>query len=278
MKPILNPAKWLDRLMWFRGPRWRASGSLAIVTGASGGIGRELTRLLIADGCRVIAVARRRNRIDELAGELGNALIPLVGDVCDATTCDAAMRLVDDHNAGKLDLLVNNAGIGGIGRFDSADVDRARQIMEVNFFAPVMWIRRSLPALRSNVDRHPVICNIGSVLGHRAVPLKSEYSASKFALHGFSDSLRGELAGEGIAVTLVSPSTTRSEFFDSLVGTDPNQVSQSIGSWPPDRVARHVLSAIQHRRDERILSLGGKALVYADRVCPKLMNRILQAK
>lgn len=260
---------------------WGAAGRLAIVTGASSGIGRELTKLLAAKQCTVIAVARRGNRLDELGSELprecGERLIPLVGDVTNESICDQAMKIVDERAGGKLDLLVNNAGIGGIGPFADAEPERFREIMEVNVFAPAMWIRHSLPKLRANADRHPVICNIGSVLGHRAVPMKSEYSASKFALHGFTDSLRAELASDGIAVTLVSPSTTRSEFFDSLVGTQPGQTSASVGSWPAERVARETLKAIERRSDERILSLGGKALVYADRLCPPLMNWILRS-
>jgi short-subunit dehydrogenase len=256
--------------------KWNASGSLAIVTGASSGIGRELVRLIIEKHGRVIGVARRADRLQQLNDELGDAFIPIVGDVTDESVCRQAMDIVDKQGDGKLDLLVNNAGIGGIGRFDEAAPERFREIMEVNLFAPAMWIRHSMPRLRANLKRDPVICNIGSVLGHRAVAMKTEYSASKFALHGFSDSLRAELADEGIAVTLVSPSTTRSEFFDSLVGTASDQKSASVGSWPPERVAREALKAIEHRSDERILSLGGKALVYADRVCPSLMNWILR--
>lgn len=258
-------------------PKWKASGGLAIVTGASSGIGRELTKLLIERDCRVIAVARRGDRLNEMLLQYGERFIPLVGDVTDESVCDQAMKMVDARAGGKLDLLVNNAGIGGIGPFAEAEPERFREIMEVNVFAPAMWIRHSLPKLRANVESRPVICNIGSVLGHRAVAMKSEYSASKFALHGFTDSLRAELARDGIAVTLVSPSTTRSEFFDSLVGTEPGQTSASVGSWPPERVARETLKAIEKRSEERILSLGGKALVYADRLCPPLMNWILRS-
>ncbi|MEM9588264.1 MAG: glucose dehydrogenase, partial [Planctomycetota bacterium] len=94
--------------------------------------------------------------------------------------------------------------------------------------------------------------------------------------HGLSDSLRAELIQDGIQVTLVSPSTTSSEFFDSLVDTDPSARSKSFGAWTPQRVARTTLAAIQARKSEVICSLGGKALVYADRLAPPLMNRVLQ--
>ena len=87
--------------------------------------------------------------------------------------------------------------------------------------------------------------------------------------------MRAELAQDGIQVTIVSPSTTQSEFFDSLVDTNPDQKSASLGSWTPERVARKALAAIRARRSEVICSLGGKALVYADRLAPPLMNFIL---
>ena len=141
--------------------------------------------------------------------------------------------------------------------------------MEVNFFAPVELTRGLLPAIRRG--RNSVICNVSSVLGHCAVADKSEYCASKFAIHGFSDSLRAELAPDNIQVTLVSPSTTRSEFFDSLVGTEAGTQSKSVGSWSPERVAKAAMSAIERRRSEVICSLGGKALVYADRLSPPIM-------
>jgi short-subunit dehydrogenase len=258
---------------------WNPEGAVTIVTGASSGIGFELTRMLVDAGAHVVAVARRKDRLAELADATSDPKLvhSVVGDVTDASTREQAMAAVDSLGDGGLDLLVNNAGVGAIGPFADASPDRMRRVMEVNFFAPVDWTRDALPRLRRVAQKggHPVICNIGSVLGHRAVPDKSEYCASKFALHGWNDSLRAELVSDGIGVTLVSPSTTRSEFFDSLVETDPDQKSNSIGSWPPRRVAQATLMAIKRGRSEVILSLGGKALVYADRVSPPVMNGLL---
>lgn len=276
---------------WRPRHRWQAEGGLAIVTGASSGIGRELTCQLVRRGCRVIAVARRRERLDELVScsdqgkrSSSAAIIPVVGDVTEEATRAAAFQHVQTEGSGRLDLLVNNAGIGGIGRFIDADPQRMRQIMEVNFHAPVQWTRQAYRFLQASVSASdarrstPVVCNIGSVLGHRAVPDKSEYCASKFALHGWSDAIRTEFAAEGIAVVLVSPSTTRSEFFDSLVGTEAGQKSASIGSWPAERVARSTLAAITACRSEVILSAGGKSLVYADRLAPSVVNAVLQSR
>ncbi|MAI69742.1 MAG: glucose dehydrogenase [Rhodopirellula sp.] len=259
---------------------WKAKDSVAVVTGASSGIGKCLTQQLADNGCHVIAIARRADRIHQwhasspLSGFGG--VTPIAGDITKREVRSTIRSTIETHHGGKLDLLVNNAGIGGIGRFSQATPDRLRQIMEVNFFAPAELTRILLPSLQ--LGSAPVICNISSVLGHRAVPEKSEYCASKFALHGWSDSLRAELAPDGIQVTLVSPSTTKSEFFDSLIETDPNQQSRSLGPWSPQRVANKAFTAICKRRSEVILSLGGKTLVYADRVAPALMNKILEQR
>ncbi len=256
---------------------WNAKDSVAVVTGASSGIGKCLTQLLADHGCHVIAVARRANRINQWnASETANGfggVTPVVGDITDVAVRSTIRSTIETDHGGKLDLLVNNAGIGGIGSFAEATPDRLRKIMEVNFFAPVELTRTLLPSLQRGSAA--VICNISSVLGHRAVPDKSEYCASKFAMHGWSDSLRAELAADDIQVTIVSPSTTKSEFFDSLIETDPNQQSRSLGHWPPQKVANKAFDAICKRRSEVILSLGGKALVYFDRLAPSLMNQIL---
>jgi len=259
-------------------PRWHPTGSIAIVTGASSGIGRELCKLLGSRGATVIASARRAERLDSLHRECtqqgyGSRILSIPGNVTDPDVRKRLIQSAMDLGGGRLDLLVNNAGVGALGPFVEATEDRLRRVMEVNFFAPVELARLAFPMLCRG--RAPVVCNISSVLGHRAVPDKSEYCASKFALHGWSDSVRAEWRPHGIQLTLLSPSTTRSEFFDSVIETKERQSSKSMGSWSPERVARAALATIIARRSEAILSLGGKAIVYADRLTPPLMNFIL---
>jgi len=266
--------------MRFQPVRFQPHGAVAVLTGASSGIGRELCKLLFQAGATVVATARREDRLIRLGEELSETSSRstdlarryryVAGDVTSPAVRENVLRVAAELGQGRLDLLVNNAGIGAIGPFESASEERLRRIMEVNFFAPAELVRAALPLLHRGRDA--VICNIGSVLGHRGVPDKSEYCASKFALHGWSDSLRAELRPSGIAVTLVSPSTTSSEFFDAVIDTDAAAVSSSIGSWTPERVARATFAAILARRGEVILSLGGKALVYADRIAPPLVN------
>ncbi|MHB8974010.1 MAG: SDR family NAD(P)-dependent oxidoreductase [Pirellulaceae bacterium] len=251
------------------------AGAHVLVTGASSGIGQALARNLLRQGAHVLATARREDRLHELAASCTDnpaRLICLAGDITDASLRDRLMRAVHE-TWGRLDILVNNAGVGAIGPFSRAPADRLRRVMEVNFFAPAELTRIALPMLRAG--QRPLIVNIGSVLGHRAVPHKSEYCASKFALHGLSDSLRAELAGEGIDLLLVSPSTTRSEFTDHVLGANPRPARWQFGSLSAEQVAARAIHAMRRGRHEVILSPGGKLLVWLDRLSPPLLNRLI---
>jgi short-subunit dehydrogenase len=264
--------------------RWNPQGASAIVTGASSGIGKELAIRLVREGCLVFAVARRTDRLELLAREHGERWVSIPGDI---TQEEFRSRLFSevDRQATRLNLLVNGAGIGALGPFESATTARAREVFEVNFFAPLELTRLAIPRLK----RFPgsVICNISSVLGHCAAPYKSEYVASKFALHGWSDALRAELAGCGIQVTLISPSTTDTEFFDMVI--DGGGSSSATGfsrspallprkgwrSMSPTRVAGIAMRGVRGRRNEVILSITGKLAVWFDRLSPPMMAWLL---
>lgn len=242
--------------------------SRVLVTGASSGIGAQLARLLAAEGAKLLLVARREERLQALVDANRSAEIHmLVGDIADARFRREVADWVERHWDG-LDVLVNNAGVGAVGPFVESDETCLRELFEVNFFAPVELIRLCLPLLRQGRD--PAIVNIGSVLGHFAAKNKSEYSASKFALHGFSDALRAELHREGIHVMLVSPSTTRSEFFQQQ-RTAAARNPFRFGAMSAEDVAEKTLHALQKKRREIILSIGGRLSVWLDRALPSVM-------
>jgi short-subunit dehydrogenase len=250
-----------------------------VVTGASSGIGYQLALQLVRSGAKVLVTARRKERLDQLIDESttgvarGNAFVyALPGDLTDASH-RAAIVAWCDREWGGIDTLVNNAGAGAIGPFAEASADRLRRVMEIDFFAPVELTRICLPLLLKGI--RPAVLNIGSVLGHRAVPDKSEYCAAKFAMRGWSESIRVELAPHHVEVLMVSPSTTRSEFFDALMDTSPDTQSRSLGSMSPERVAQLAIRALVKSKRDMILSIGGKALVWLARLFPSLTDRIL---
>ncbi len=247
----------------------------AILTGASSGIGWHLAKTLAAKSVKLVITARRVNRLLELQNEirtLGGTCEIVPGDITEAKTRDQLISTATSKFGG-LDILINNAGIGAMGRFDEADPSRLREVFEVNFFSAVELTRAAIPILSEGES--PLIVNISSVLGHRAVPLKSEYSASKFAMHGFSDALRAELAADGIHVQLISPSTIDSDFFDSAIEDNSGKSWKKAGAMPPGRVAAIIARVMRTNRHEATLSLGGKSLVWLDRLLPSLADRII---
>jgi len=246
-----------------------------LLTGASSGIGWYLASELVRAGAYVIVTSRREDRLQKLRQSFGNPrrrLIAVPGDISDPVH---RQNLVDTavSELGGIDLVFNNAGIGAVGAFEDATQERLRRIFEVDFFGVTELTRLALPHLHKGVN--PAICVVSSVLAHRGVPRKSEYCAAKFALRGWTESLRLELKPTGIDVVTISPSTTSSEFFDSLLDSDPVEKTIKYGIQSAERVAHSILGAVKKGRRELILSPGGKALVWLSRLAPGLMDRIL---
>jgi short-subunit dehydrogenase len=251
------------------------AGLRALITGASSGIGQAIAVELGRRRGRTLLTARRSDRLEQVAGEirsLGAEASFVTGDITDPATREKLIESIQ-ANWGALDLLINNAGIGAIGPFQTADPTRLRTIMEVNFFAPLELMRLTLPLLAKGTK--PMMVNIGSVLGHRAVPLKSEYCASKFALHGFTDAIRAELSARHIDVLLVSPSTTESEFSERLIEKQASQPWRTPYPMSAAKVAQKTANAIERGSHEIILTWGGRFIVWLDRLAPTLTDRLI---
>jgi short-subunit dehydrogenase len=251
------------------------SNRRALVTGASSGIGRALAIELARHGADSVLLARRQERLDEVACQVsaaGRRAIIVTGDVSDAR---ARRRALDAARSelGGLDILVNNAGVAAHGRFAESDAGRLRPIMEVNFFAPVELIRQSLPLLRAGTQ--PIIVNVGSILGERGCPHKSEYSASKFALHGFSEAVRPEFARLGIDVLVVAVGPTETEHFEHLIEDRGELPWGNPRRMPADKVAREIVRAMERGRHELVTSWRGRCLLRLNRLSPRLLDWIM---
>ena len=252
------------------------AGIRAIVTGVSSGIGRELVLQLVQQGAQVAGLARRENRLAELveacAGKPGSFCY-VAGDVTEPAVRTALLEKARSEFGG-LDLLINNAGIGAMGTFESADPARLRKLFEVNFFAPLELIREALPLLKAG--RRPMVVNVASTLGHLGLPKLAEYSASKFALRGFSDAFRAEQAHDGgVDVLVVSPATTETEIFDVMIeakGDTPWRKSK-----PPSAasVARKTIKAIRKNKKEIFASFTAWFITWSNRNYPWLIRWIL---
>lgn len=269
----------------------------ALVTGASSGIGEATVRALLADGYRVYAAARRLERMAELE-TLGAEI--LFVDLADEPSIVSAMHAVTT-TAGRLDVLVNNAGYGLYGAVEDVPLAEARRLFEVCLFGLARLCQLALPVMRS--QKAGRIVNIGSMGGRFGEPFGGWYHAAKFAVEGLSDCLRMEAAPFGVRVILVEPGTIRTEFNRTAAGNlmrasgesayapyarrHANMLAFNESSFvpsPPEGVARTVLRAVRARSPKARYPTGAAARpmlllrrLAPDRVFDNIMWRISQS-
>jgi short-subunit dehydrogenase len=254
---------------------WRElAGKRAILTGATGGIGRATAAELVRAGVRLVVAARTADRLDELAASLGKGgeVVPVPTDV----TCpEDRRRLIDAtvQTLGGLDLLVNNSGVGSFGHFITSTEAVLRTVMEVNFFAPVELTRLAVPHLTEG--NKPAVVNVTSMTGRRGMPAWPEYSASKFALVGMSEALRGEFARFDIDVLTIVPGLTNSGFDKHMLRRDGKMNIPFGSGMAPDYVAAGIVDAIVRNRRETVLGTEAKRILRMNRFFPRLLNRLI---
>lgn len=185
------------------------AGKVAVVTGASSGIGEAAARLLVQEGVHVVLVARRRERLDSLANELGNAASIIETDVTSKTQVVMLFDQVRERFGG-IDLLFNNAGLGINARFETSNPDDWRQMIDVNLYGVLHCTQAAIPLLRGRPGA--MICSVSSVGGRYGVENWSVYSATKYAVVGFHDALRKELGPDRIRVSVIEPGAVWTEF------------------------------------------------------------------
>lgn len=185
------------------------TGKVAVITGASSGIGAAAARLLVAEGAHVVLAARRRDRLEALAAELGASATAVACDVADAASVAAMFADVKARHGG-VDLLFNNAGLGVNARFETSDPGDWRRMIDANLYGVLHCTQAAIPLMRGRPGA--MICSVSSVGGRYGVENWSVYSATKFAVVGFHDALRKELGPDRIRVTVIEPGAVWTEF------------------------------------------------------------------
>lgn len=252
----------------------RFDGGRVLITGASAGIGRAAALAFVVEGALVLAVARSRERLDAVAAACRGPgrIIPLVADVSDGISMEGmAARVLSEH--GPPDVIVANAGIGLDATFVETTDEAFRAVLEVNVLGVMRTVR---PFLAGMIGRaRGRILLISSVVGKRGIPNYTAYTASKFALHGMADALRVELHGTGVSVGLVCPSSTATEFDERKLRSGPSQRSVRLARHSAESVAQAILRMSRSRRREMVLSPEGKLMMWANALCPSLLDAIL---
>jgi short-subunit dehydrogenase len=249
------------------------------ITGASSGIGEALALAFHQAGAKLILSARREDELKRVqaacAGEPNTRILPL--DVTNAAELAEKTRLALSLFNG-IDVLVLNAGITQRSRARETDESVYRRLMEVNFFAPEAMARAVLPSMLAQKSGH--IAVISSVAGKFGVPLRSGYSATKFALHGFFEALRAEEERNGVHITMVCPGYIRTDISLSALrgdgGKHAKMDSELAHGMPADECARKILQGIARKKKEIVVAAAReKALVYLKRFFPNLLARMI---
>ena len=242
---------------------------VALVTGASAGLGVEFARQLSKRGDRLVLVARREDRLEELAKELGNARIVAI----DLSKADAAARLVADIEAAgeAVELLVNNAGFGVIGRFAKADPKRLREMVDLNVGTLMDLCRAVAPSM---IERKSGgIINVASTAAFQPGPNMAVYFATKAFVLSFSEALHEELKGYGVHVSCLCPGPTRTEFGD-VAGFKGNGIFDRIAMEAPE-VVRLGISGLEKNRAVVVAGLINKIVAASTRFAPRSVARRL---
>jgi NADP-dependent 3-hydroxy acid dehydrogenase YdfG len=223
---------------------------LAIVTGASRGIGLAVARLLLDDAMRVVMLARSGDALRAAAEPYGGRALPIECDVADPMAIDAMVSRVRDEVGETPEVVVNNAGLFQLAPAHETDPGAFAEALNVNLVAPFRIVRAFLPAMRDRGRGH--IVNIGSIADRVAFPENGAYAASKFGLRGLHEVLRAELRGSGVRATLISPGPVDTPLWDEIDPDNRPGFSPRASMLSADAVAAAVVYAVNQPADVNV--------------------------
>lgn len=249
------------------------SGKTVIVTGASSGIGLALARCFDKQGCNVVLAARSEDIIEREANSMHAALAVKCDVTCEEDCRELMRRTVERFGA--IDILVNNAGLSMRALFCDVDLDVLRRLMDVNFWGAVYCTKYALPYL---VEAKGSVVGVSSVAGLHGLPARTGYSASKYALQGFLDTIRVENLKRGLHVMVANPGFTASNVRLSALTSDGSPQGESPLSegkiTSPDEVAKRIVKGVARRRDRLVMDFDGRATKFLKFFAPHFLDRL----
>jgi NAD(P)-dependent dehydrogenase (short-subunit alcohol dehydrogenase family) len=251
-------------------------GTVVVITGATSGIGRETARAFARGGARVVVAGRREERLKELVDEIEGRRGEALAVRTDVSDQDQVGRLIEEtvEHFGRLDTLINNAGVGMTALFQEQSIEDFRRVMEVNFWGAVYACKAAVPVMRGQPNGGLII-NISSILGKRGIPYETAYCASKFALAGFSEALRTEVMAQGIDVSTIFPGAVESEFWESSANSTGLELPRSIPMFPARELARIIVQDARFPQPEIVMALDAQAINFFNRIAPGMMDFFL---
>jgi len=248
-----------------------------IVTGGSDGIGKALVERLLVLGAKVATCARDNDKLYRLQSDHPSyPLHTMVADVSNENDCRRFIETTTKFYGG-IDILINNAGISMRALLKDASIDVIRKVMEINFFGAVYCTKYALDSI---IERKGTIVGVSSIAGYRGLPGRNGYSASKFALQGWLEAIRTELAQDGVHVMWVCPGFTTSNIRQAALNKDGASQGESPmdeGSMmSADECARHILYAIEKKKRTLVLTFTGKRTVFMNKFFPGLADKLVK--
>ncbi|TXK50264.1 SDR family oxidoreductase [Pontibacter qinzhouensis] len=249
-----------------------------LVTGGTSGIGKACAFAFGRAGAKVAFSGRDEKRLQETAQELEAAGIETIAIKADVAVEQECERMVAETVArfGKLDVLINNAGISMRALFQDLDLDVIRKVMDINFWGTVYSTKFALPYIQAAKGS---IIGISSIAGYRGLPARTGYSASKFAMHGFLETLRTELLHSGVHVLIACPGFTASNIRNSALAANGQQQGETPREeekmMSAEEVADRILKATQQRKRDLVMTLQGKMAVWVNKLFPSLADKLV---
>ena len=251
---------------------------VVLITGASSGIGRALALKFAREGSKVVLGARSSEQLAEVGEEIrraGGTAIWLKLDVIQNADCEAFVAEAL-KTYGKVDVLINNAGISMRALFQDLDLEVIERLMQVNFFGTVYCTKAALNAI---VAQQGSIVGVSSIAGYRGLPGRTGYSASKFAMHGFLESLRTELLKKNVHVLLACPGFTESNIRKVALKADGGQQAETPLNedklMSAETVADYIYKAVVARKRTITLTTQGRLTVFLNKWLPGFMDKMV---
>ncbi|MFH2202716.1 MAG: SDR family oxidoreductase [Elusimicrobiota bacterium] len=245
-------------------------GKTVLVTGASSGIGRAAAQAFAAHGCRLALAARRADKLASLAESLEAKGVETLVLTCDVRERDRAREAVDAviRRWGRLDILLNNAGVHDLDIFERQDLDLIEDMVRTNLFGTMYTTHAALPGMRRQGSGH--IVNVASIAGLTGLPWMSVYSASKFAVVGFTESLRRELRGSGVRLTAFCPGTV-----DTAMAAEPlkdAELRKTVQPKTPEETAERIVRAVRSGAPEVVFGEASAFVLRLARFFPRFTD------
>jgi dehydrogenase/reductase SDR family protein 7B len=254
------------------------NNKVVIITGGSSGIGKAMAFKFGSNGAKILVTGRNRSELDNAVAELKSQGITAIGVQADVSKEEDNMRMAKTaiQEFGRIDILINNAGISMRALFEDVDLEVVRKVMDINFYGVLYATKYCLPEIKKNMGS---IVGVSSIAGYRGLPGRTGYSASKFALNGFLEVLRTELLKTGVHVLTACPGFTTSNIRKRSLTKDGTAQGESPRNekemMTAEECAHHIYNATLKRKRTLILTTQGKLAVLLNKWLPALADKMV---